>query len=250
MRFILNMSFQTVYLPSIQGITRVQNAAGGIGATNANNFNITFGNNLTAGNAICIAICSQAIATPSITAPGAVVAFNELSPIGADTTGPEYTYLCWGKIIGGGANKILITDLSTVARTWCGVAAEYSGINISPDTPGGAGTGALGTNIVTASVTNAQPNALYVAALGQRFTSSTVNTAWLSAPGSPFNIVQQISTNLNGTNQDRGCGLLDAIVTTSVPRTANATSAFTNRFVGVLTTFSEIPAAVPTGAAW
>ncbi len=244
------MSFQTVYLPSIQGITRVQNAAGGIGATNANNFNITFANNFTVGNIICMAICSQAIVAPSITTPSASVAFNELSPIAADTTGPEYTFLVWGKVVGALNKQIIITDLSTVPRTWCGVAAEYSGINISQDTVGSVGAPALGTNIATGAVTNNQPNALYIAALGQRFTSSTVNTTWLSAPGAPFNIVQAISTNLNGTNQDRGCGFLDAIVTTSASRTANATSGFSGRFSAVISTLAEIPAAVPTGAAW
>ncbi len=246
------MSFQTVYLPSIQGITRVQNAAGGVGAANASNFNITFGSNYTAGNLICLAICAQSPTLPNISAisPG-VIAFEQAAPVAPDVAGTVYGYLAWGKVITGGNAKISVVTASTGPITICGVAAEYSGINISPDAfPAISAAGAVGTNVITGAVTNANPNALYIAVLGQRFTSAAVNTAFLSAPGAPFSIVQQISTNLNGTNQDRGVGLLDAIVTTAAARTANATSGFNGRFVGVLGTFNEIPAAVPTGAAW
>ncbi len=247
------MSFQTVYLPSIRGITRVQNAAGGVGSTNANNFNITFGNNFTVGNMVCLAICSQSIAAPTIAITGlggGAIPFSTLSPVASDTGGPEFGFLAWGKVITGGNSTITITDVSTVNRTWCAVGAEYSGINISPDAIPVAVGAAATTNVLTGSVTNIQPNALYIGALGQRFTTAAVNTAWLSAPGAPFTIVQQISTNLNGTNQDRGVALLDAVVTTSAARTANATSGFLNRFVGVLATMAETPAAVPTGASW
>ncbi len=247
------MSFQTVYLPSIQGITRVQNAAGGVGAANANNFNITFGANYTAGNIICMAICSQAVAGTAVNISGfgsAAVAFEQAGPTAFDATGAIFTSLFWGKVITGGNAKLSVLTSGAATPTYCAVAAEYSGINIYPDTVPVVASGAPATNIVTGADTNVQPNALYIAALGQRFTTAAVNTAWLSAPGAPFSIVQQISTNLNGTNQDRGVALLDAVVTTSAARTANATSAFTNRFAGVVLTMAEIPAAVPTGAAW
>ncbi len=252
MRFIPDMSFQTVYLPSIQGITRVQNAAGGVGAANAASFTISFGSNLTVGNLVCVGICSQAPTNPIIAAASANTAiFAQSNPVAADVAVTVYTYIAWGKVIAANNRNITISTLDASSKTFCAVAAEYSGINICPDaTPVAQVPGAVGTNINTGTITNIQPNALYIGILGQRFTTAAVNTAWLTSPGAPFTIVQQISTNLNGTNQDRGVGFLDAVVATSAARTANATSGFNGRPAGIAATFAEVPAAVPTGAAW
>ncbi len=244
------MSFQTVYLPTLSGIARVQNAAGGIGAANAASFTITFGSNFTVGNTICVGVCSQSPTNPSITA-SASVTFAQCNPAAADVSGGIYTYIAFGKVIGTNTKSVVVASADTASKTFCGVAAEYSGINISPDAfPTTNAPGSVATNVFAGPVTNIQPNALYIGILGQRFTTAAVNTAWLTSPGAPFTIVQQISTNLNGANQDRGVGFLDAVVATSAARTANATSGFNGRPASFLTTFAEVPAAVPTGAAW
>ncbi len=244
------MSFQTVYLPSIQGITRVQNAAGGVGATNANNFVITFGQNYVAGNMICVALCSQGPQVNSIASTGGVIEFSQMAPPGGDTVGSIYTYLYLGKVITGANARLTVTTVDASTKTICAVAAEYSGINISSDTIFISSTNAAGSSINLGTLTNNQSSALYIGAVGQRFTTAAPNTTFLSSPSSPFTIVQQISTNLNGTNQDRGVGLLDAVVSTSAARTMTVASGFVNRFSGVMGVAAEIPAAVPTGAAW
>ncbi len=244
------MSFQTVYLPTLAGIARVQNAAGGIGAANAASFTITFGANFTVGNIICVGVCSQAPTIPSITGSTSVT-FAQCSQPSTDVAGTVYTYIAWGKVITAGTKSVVVATADASSKTFCGVAAEYSGINISADAfPITNAPAAVATNVFAGPITNIQPNALYIGILGQRFTTAAVNTAWLTSPGAPFTIVQQISTNLNGANQDRGVGFLDAVVATSAARTANATSGFNGRPASVVATFAEIPAAVPTGAAW
>ncbi len=243
------MSFQTIYLPTVRGIARVQNAASGTGATNAASFTITFGQNLTAGNLVGVAICSQGPTAMTLSSIG-TVAFEQASPAAADTTGTIYSHLFWGKVITGGNALITVSTIDASTKTFCGVACEYTGINISPDIVPTTAIGAPTTNLNISGVTNTQPNALYLSVLGQRFTSAAPNTAWLTSIASPFSIVQQISTNLNGTNQDRGVALIDAIVATTAQRNVTAISGFTNRFSGVVGVFAEIPAAVQTGAAW
>ncbi len=225
--------------PFTAGINRVQSATGTTGNVTAASFTITFGANTTVGNTVIVTICSANNVSLKVTS-GSAIFFTAANPIADDTTGSVLSFIFYG-IVSSAATVITIANVAGVAVTMCGVAAEYTGNTLYSDSFPGVSTG-INTNIATASVSNTNLNALYIASLGQRITSPTQNAAWLSGNVSPFSIVGQITTNVNTTNNDRGVGFYEAIVGTIAARTANATSGFpTNRYATMLLTLKEIP---------
>ncbi len=215
----------------IQSIT-VSTGLSAAGATLA----ITLGSATTAGNVLMVAVNASSAATLKVTSAHGI--FSDVTPQGVNTTGSNAVHIFMG-IMSGADTAITIGAFGNVRMV--AVAAEYSGIHITPsDIPINVQSNTATPN--TGVITNSVANSLYVAAIGQKgFNSGTTNSAWANTPTNSFNIANQNTTSVNSGAVDLALVYLDSIVTTSSARNTSVVSALgTIQASGLLATFIEL----------
>jgi hypothetical protein len=168
--------------------------------------------------------------------------FSQIEPSGYDAiAGNAKTSLFWAIMTGADTVITVAVITGSGIQIAAGVAVEYSGTLIIPDSIA-VGVGSIGTNAAnTGNLSNTNANALYVGVIGIKTTSSTVNTSWAFNNVAPFTIVNSITTNNAGSaNVDRGICYLDAIVSTISSRNANINHTYgINRYSGLIATFDQ-----------
>ncbi len=229
-------------------IARVQFKVADTAATAApTSLAITFGAATTAGNVVLVGVNTTGGVLLRVSSANGI--FYNATPAAQTAGATSATQMFWG-IMKGADTVITVQGLTgaTNLGSTCAIAAEYSGVNITPDAlPSNSVSTTANAN--TGFLTNTNTNALYCAAIGQRtFNSATENSTWASANVQPFNIVGQTTTNVNSGNADKALVYLDAIVSTSSSRAANVTSALGSLVsAGLLATFYEITVAAAGG---
>ncbi len=191
-------------------ITRVQSASANTGAAAAASFTVTFGANLTAGNIVAFAACSDtAVGIRLIEVGVPNLGYSAMRTSGANSTTASIGFL----LVQQSGNAQVLATPGYAPQTNVNaalVAVEYSGVKLRPDGYPITNTGSS-TSPSTTALTTLGSNDLLFAAFGQRGTFASEQTAWLTAPTNSYSSVLQTSSFTN-TSSDRAVAFLERIV--------------------------------------
>jgi hypothetical protein len=235
--FLLLFCATTVY----GGITRVQTAVNSTGITPAGTLTLTFGSPTTVGNFVVVGVAASSLAVQAAALTDAGYTVLGSLRHAENATGPEEVFVVVAKVITAGTT-VTIDTAGTTSAMMLGVAAEYSGTNITLDKGPATATGNT-TAPATGSQTQSDNASLLIGVVSKRCQQATApNTSWCNTPTNGFSIVGQTTTFNNTANGDRAFAMLDQITTTNPGAITGAvTSTYAaNQWAGAQYSFYEI----------
>jgi hypothetical protein len=219
-------------------IQRIQSAKGATaGATNTT-FTIALGATPKVGNVVIVAFGAK-VSTIMDVKVGGIPALEVFPAI--NTTGVVFSSIFYCPInpAVASANVVFTNNATGSAVAMSGVAVEYSGNYIQPDTAGAGNTGSSTTPTTNSVVTNYASEVVVGAMVARASSLTTEQTNWLTLGAGGFSTVLQTSTTINVASGEAMTAFVERIVSATGTYSQAGTISPTNQWACSIVSFRE-----------